>query len=97
MASGFPPVVRTRAMVSSDRRSKIVTDWSRPLLVAPRPRSGASATPCTPGVLGISPRTSPESASITTTRVPGGRDGGRDDRNGDAHEPAWHDRVPGEV
>ena len=63
-------MVRTRAIVSSDRRLKIVTDWSRPLLVAPRPRSGASATPCTPGVLGISPRTSPESASITTTRVP---------------------------
>ena len=42
--------------------SKMVTVSSRPLLVKPRPRSGARAIPCTPGVSGMSPTFLPESA-----------------------------------
>ena len=69
MASGFRPVVFTRARGWSEPVSNTFTDWSRPALAKPRCRSGTSATPCTPGVFGISPTTSPESASITVTRV----------------------------
>ena len=50
-------------------KSKIVTDEALPLLAYPRPSSGASATPCTPAVLGISPTGASVSASKTITRV----------------------------
>ena len=58
------------AMVASVLRSNTVTDESRPLLVKPRDSSGASATPCTPAVFGISPTTLSVRMSTTATRVP---------------------------
>src|ERR1700722_5273165 len=49
--------------------SKKLTLPSRPFLTKPRPSSGASAMPCTPGVSAMSPTLLPESASTTITRV----------------------------
>ena len=42
---------------------------SRPLLTKARPRSGATAMPCTPGAGAISPTTTSGSTSTTTTFV----------------------------
>src|SRR5712671_533695 len=66
IASGFCPTF-TLLLVASVLRSKMLTVFSRPLLVKPRPRSVARAMPCTPGVSAISPTTLPESASTTMT------------------------------
>ena len=49
--------------------SKIVTVLSRPLLVKPRPSSGAIAMPWTPGVLGMTPSDVSRIRSTTSTRV----------------------------
>ncbi len=54
-------------IISSVFRSKIVTLFASPLLVKPRPNSVATATPCTPGVFGISPTTSLVSRFSTIT------------------------------
>ena len=70
IASGFSPVTFTSSSGFRVFRSKIVTVEARPLLVNPRPSSGASATPCTPAVFGISPAGASVSASKTMTRVP---------------------------
>src|ERR1043166_534621 len=85
MASGLPPVVRTRARGLSERRSKIVTAWPAPLLVAPRPKSGARATPCTPGGWGISPCSAPEGVApqnVVSTRLVARREGESECRDG---------------
>ncbi len=70
MASGFraPSLIRPRT--ASVIKSNIVTEESRPLLVKPRLSSGARATPWTPGVSGISPRTLSVFTSTTWTLMP---------------------------
>jgi hypothetical protein len=70
IASGLRPVTFSDPVVASVRRSKMVTDESRPLLVKPFPSPGARAIPCTPGVAGMSPATASRRRSTTITCVP---------------------------
>jgi len=69
MPSGSSPVFTT-VIVFKVFKSKTVDVEFCPLLVNPRPRSGATAIPWIPGVLGILPTTLSESKSITSTCAP---------------------------
>jgi hypothetical protein len=70
IASGLRCSSLMRFSTASVFVSNTVTLESRPLLVNPRPTSFASATPCTPGVSGMSPTTLSVFASTTCTCVP---------------------------
>ena len=70
IASGLRAASSIRVTTASDARSNTVTVESRPSLTKPRPRSGASATPCAPGVFGMSPTTLSLFTSSTCTWVP---------------------------
>ena len=67
MPSGrLPTLIRVRCL--SVFSSNEVTVESPPLLVKPRPSFEAIATPCTPGVFGISPIMAALSTSNSITR-----------------------------